>query len=57
MHGGEGLSDEDFTARGGNFSMAHVDFMIGSDEMDIDGVLPDGRSEPLMRRGNWAFEV
>jgi aminopeptidase len=57
MQGGEDLTDEEFAVRGGNYSMAHVDFMIGSDEMDIDGVLPDGREEPLMRAGNWAFEV
>ncbi len=57
MEGGEDLSDEEFARRGGNYSMAHVDFMVGSDEMDIDGVLADGRVEPLMRNGNWAFEV
>lgn len=57
MQGGEQLSDEEFAARGGNFSIAHVDFMVGSGEMDIDGVLPDGRLEPVMRNGNWAFEV
>ncbi len=54
---GEEMSDEEFSARGGNMSLAHVDFMIGSDEMDIDGVLPDGRIEALMRAGRWAFEV
>ncbi len=27
--------------------------MIGSGELDVDGVLPDGRSEPLMRAGEW----
>ena len=32
-----------------------VDFMIGSDRMDIDGVLADGSTEPVMRAGEWAI--
>jgi aminopeptidase len=53
--GGEELDDEAFVAAGGNISATHVDFMVGSAELDIDGVLPDGSSEPVMRRGEWAF--
>jgi aminopeptidase len=34
-----------------------VDFMIGSGELDIDGVAADGRDEPLMRAGEWAVPV
>ena len=41
---------------GGNRSAVHVDFMIGSGELDIDGVLPAGTPEPLMRRGEWTVE-
>ncbi len=29
--------------------------MIGSSEMDIDGILPDGTVEPIFRKGSWAF--
>ena len=54
---GENLSDEEFQARGGNTSMVHVDFMVGSDKMDIDGLLADGSIEPVMRDGEWAFDV
>ena len=54
---GANLSDEDFQARGGNLSMAHVDFMVGSGEMDIDGLNADGTPEPVMRNGEWAFDV
>jgi aminopeptidase len=54
MNGGDVMSDEDFGHAGGNQSAAHVDFMIGSGDLDIDGVLKDGRIEPLMRRGEWA---
>lgn len=53
----ENLSDEDFQARGGNVSMVHVDFMVGSSKMDIDGLQADGSSEPVMRGGEWAFDV
>jgi aminopeptidase len=51
------LSEEEFAARGGNVSNIHVDFMIGSDKIDIDGILTDGTSEPVMRGGDWAFNV
>ncbi|MEW6567990.1 MAG: aminopeptidase [Chloroflexota bacterium] len=57
LQGGEALSDEAFAQAGGNPSLVHVDFMIGSAEVDIDGLTADGRSEPLMRSGEWAFTV
>jgi len=55
--GGAEMSDEDFAAAGGNDSLTHVDFMIGSAELDVDGVLAGGAVEPLLRAGEWAFEV
>ena len=57
LKGAENLSDEEFKARGGNVSMAHVDFMVGSAKMDIDGLTADGKTEPVMRSGKWAFDV
>jgi aminopeptidase len=57
LTGGEELTDEEFNAAGGNTSIAHVDFMIGSPEMDIDGLREDGTREPVMRSGEWAFDV
>jgi len=57
LQGAESLSDEAFAAAGGNTSLVHVDFMIGSGELDVDGVKADGSIEPVMRRGEWAFEV
>jgi aminopeptidase len=53
LNGGESMSDEEFERAGGNRSATHVDFMIGSAELDIDGVLENGTAEPLMRRGEW----
>lgn len=53
----ENLSDDEFKERGGNVSMVHVDFMVGSAKMDIDGLRADGTTEPVMRQGEWAFDV
>ena len=57
LTGGEELTDEGFITAGGNVSLNHVDFMIGSSKMDIDGIQEDGRREPVMRQGEWAFDV
>ena len=57
LSGGENMDDDAFERAGGNRSAVHVDFMIGSAELDVDGVLPNGTSEPLMRRGEWAVDV
>jgi aminopeptidase len=53
MNHADSMSDEAFAAAGGNRSMIHVDFMIGNGSLDVDGVLADGRSEALMRSGDW----
>jgi aminopeptidase len=55
IEGGVAMSAEQFAAAGGNESAIHVDFMIGSAAIDIDGVDADGAAEPLMRAGEWAF--
>jgi aminopeptidase len=36
-----------------NKSHVHVDFMIGSSELDVDGIAPDGHSVPVLRGGVW----
>ena len=57
LKGGEGMSDEEFAAAGGNDSLTHVDFMFGSSEMNVDGLGTDGTAEPVMRAGGWAFDL
>ncbi len=57
MEGGEKMTTEEFAAAGGNESMTHADFMIGSGEMDVDGISTNGTAEPVMRDGEWAFAV
>ena len=52
--GGEKMSADELASRGANESVIHVDWMIGNPSMDVDGVFADGRSEPLMRAGEWA---
>lgn len=55
--GTENLTPEELTARGMNDSLIHLDFMVGSGEIKIDGIYADGTREPVMRNGEWAFYV
>ncbi|KIL42005.1 peptidase M29 [Gordoniibacillus kamchatkensis] len=55
LEDGKEMSEDDLKAHGLNDSLTHVDFMIGSGEMDIDGIMESGGSEPVFRKGNWAF--
>ena len=57
LSGGHALSDEDFVAAGGNRSVVHLDFMIGSSQMDVEGVRADGGSQAVMRAGEWASKA
>ena len=41
-------------ARGANSSLIHIDWMIGSGEIDVDGITQEGGREPLMRAGEWS---
>jgi aminopeptidase len=51
---GAQLSPEQIAAQGGNNSFIHIDWMIGSDKIDIDGLAADGSATPVMRKGEWA---
>lgn len=55
IEGGTKLTSEELLERGANVSLTHVDFMIGSAELDIDGELADGTIEPVFRKGNWVL--
>ena len=57
IEGGREMTDEEFTAKGGNPSVVHIDFMFGSENMDVDGITKDAAVEPIMRAGEWTFEV
>ena len=51
------FTDEEFAAAGGNKSSIHIDLMIGSGKMNVDGVLANENTEPIMRDGEWVFEI
>jgi len=51
---GAKLAPEQIAAQGGNSSLIHIDWMIGSDKIDIDGLYADGRRVPVFRKGEWA---
>jgi aminopeptidase len=51
---GTKLTPEQIAAQGGNKSLIHIDWMIGSDQIDIDGIHSDGRVVPVFRKGEWA---
>lgn len=54
MKNGSSMSEEELDKHGVNDSLIHVDFMIGSEELDIDGVKQDGTVESIFRNGTWA---
>ena len=54
VSGSRTMDQQGREAAGMNSSLSHVDFMIGSAEVDVDGVLADGSTRPVMRRGEWA---
>lgn len=51
---GSTLTPEQIAAQGGNKSLIHIDWMIGSGQIDIDGVRADGSRLPVFRKGEWA---
>jgi aminopeptidase len=53
LEGGDKASPEELAARGANESLIHVDWMIGSDRIDVDGITAAGHAEPVIREGEW----
>jgi aminopeptidase len=53
LRDGDKLTPEQLAAKGANESLIHVDWMIGSGQLDIDGITATGAVEPLMRQGEW----
>ncbi|WP_269410601.1 aminopeptidase [Lentibacillus daqui] len=57
LEGGADMSEEELDQHGVNDSLNHVDFMIGSEKLDIDGVKEDGTTDAVFRHGTWAFDM
>jgi aminopeptidase len=52
---GDNMTPEQLAGKGANTSLIHVDWMIGSNRVDVDGIAASGASEPVMRSGEWVF--
>jgi len=52
-----GTAEGALAAAGGNTSLIHVDWMIGTPDTDVDGVYEDGRRESVMRAGKWSYDT
>ena len=55
IKGAENMTEDELKAKGVNFSMTHVDFMIGSADLEITGITRDGEEIPVFIDGNFAF--
>ena len=55
IRGFENKTLEECRALGINDSMIHVDFMIGTEDLNIDAVTRGGETVPVFRNGGWAF--
>ena len=55
MIDGSNMSDEELNERGANFSLIHVDFMVGSPELNVMAYEKDGSEVQLFKNGNWVF--
>ncbi len=55
IEGGTAMSPEDFEAAGGNSSQVHMDFMVGTNRLNVEGVARDGKREAILRQGEWVI--
>jgi aminopeptidase len=57
VDGADGLSGEEQLELGVNVSTAHTDFMIGSADVEVDGLTADGEAVPLLRGEVWQLDA
>ena len=55
IEGGESMTREEVQAHGLNYSLTHVDFMVGTADLSIVGTTHDGREIPVFINGNFAI--
>lgn len=55
MQNGSNITQEELNARGANYSLVHVDFMVGGPQLEITAYEQDGSSIKLFHNGNWTF--
>jgi aminopeptidase len=56
IDGGVNMTEDEFKEAGANLSGIHIDFMVGSADLNVDGVLKNGVFEPIMKKGEWTFK-
>lgn len=57
IQGGMDMTPDQLSNVGVNQSRIHVDFVVGSTDLTIYGIKPDGRHQPLIHHGEWAFTI
>ena len=57
LEGGLEMDREELMAHGVNQSHTHVDFMIGTDDLEITGITKSGGEVPIFTDGRWAWSV
>lgn len=55
LKGGVDMTEEELHEHGGNTSMEHVDFMVGTKDLKITGTLKNGEEVTVFENGTWAF--
>ncbi|MBQ1477871.1 MAG: aminopeptidase [Erysipelotrichaceae bacterium] len=55
VKGGLEMSQEDLYELGGNDSLNHVDFMFGTEDLEVTGITWDGKEVPVFAKGNFVF--
>jgi len=53
LSNGDAMAPVELAARGANSSLIHIDWMIGSGEISVDGIAADGTTEAVMKQGEW----
>lgn len=56
IEGGLEMDKDELLAHGVNQSATHVDFMIGSDDLNVVGITPDGEEVAVFTNGQWDWE-
>ena len=57
IEGGYDMDDDELVAHGVNVSAAHVDFMVGTEDLQVTGIRADGSETAVFTDGNWAVEL
>lgn len=55
VRGGENMSEKELSAAGANDSSAHVDFMIGTGDLRVEGIAENGDTTALIENGDWVI--